>query len=394
MLKPAIITTVRHNVGDDFVREGILHLLESLAGPVEPRLIHKHLPVTVRPEFDWLQRLGLFDKLASFRPNLPWRLSSVLDRLPLNPRTDKVLTGDLLIQSGAPIFWLNDAGDCTQSEWWNPIIEKRWRAKPARSVFWNLAGGTCQPYHSDGEEFAAHPEILDFARRLHDLAEVTTARDDLTARIFALAGRDVPVLPCTSIFAIDRFGITPQPGEYLALNYMPGAGHYPLGQPIDASQWERLFVEFARSVASRAPCLLVCHNQTELRAARALLPEIPTFHSRHHEDYLACYSRALGGIVNRVHAGFALASLGKPAAVIGADTRARMAAHINVPHQFVSEITLSWLSDQADRILAGDDSVATAMIELKNATRKTYQALLAGSLATIGVKIENTQSAN
>ena len=44
--KTSIITTVDHNVGDDFVREGLLYLLSS-AGLVEDvELIHKHSPVT------------------------------------------------------------------------------------------------------------------------------------------------------------------------------------------------------------------------------------------------------------------------------------------------------------------------------------------------------------
>src|SRR5690606_34855694 len=42
-MKVAFITTINHNVGDDFVRAGIMYLLSRVIAPFEPAFIHKHL---------------------------------------------------------------------------------------------------------------------------------------------------------------------------------------------------------------------------------------------------------------------------------------------------------------------------------------------------------------
>jgi hypothetical protein len=55
----AVITTIDHNAGDDFVRQGIIYLLRKKLGETGVALIHKHIPVTVRPEFEWIYYAGL-----------------------------------------------------------------------------------------------------------------------------------------------------------------------------------------------------------------------------------------------------------------------------------------------------------------------------------------------
>jgi hypothetical protein len=90
-----------------------------------------------------------------------------------------------------------------------------------------------------------------------------------------------------------------------------------------------------------------------LTFARRLLPEIATFHSPRHEDYLRCYAKARFGIVNRVHAAFALGSLGKPSVVIGADSRALMAEMIGLTSVFVNDATEEWLMASAARFRTG-----------------------------------------
>ena len=109
-----MITTVRHNVGDDFTREGILYLLkEAWPGvPFAVQNIHKHMPVTVRGGFEWI-RSG--------------RLSRLLDRLPPLSE-DKMLAADMVVQSGAPAYWCHPqypGGHCGLNEWFQPLLIKR-----------------------------------------------------------------------------------------------------------------------------------------------------------------------------------------------------------------------------------------------------------------------------
>jgi len=377
------ITTVHHNVGDDFVREGIVHLLKKVLGSFHIELIHKHLPITARPECDWFYP----GPVAGWIERLPGPsalgISKRLDLIALNPATDRVLSADLLIQSGAPVYWLHGANSCASTEWYAPLIERRWaEAGASRIPLMNLAAGTCQAYPSDGHEFTQSPETLEHIRKFSRLCCVTTLRDQLSAKVLAHAGVAAPVLPCTSIFARRGLGFEPASPEYVALNYMPAGGHYTFGQDINPAKWEETFAAFARWVAKQTRCVLVCHNKKEHLAARRILPEIETFYSEDHAKMLRFYSGARFGILNRVHGAFAIASYNRPSIVIGTDSRACMAEMIGLKHYFVSDMTLGLLQAEYKRL----DSERMLYPELfgKIAARaeQEYSALLEQAMAT------------
>jgi hypothetical protein len=373
----AIITTVQHNPGDDFVREGIVHLLRQVIGDFQPSLIHKHLPITARPGLDWFHLRGVGSKLDAIRPLFALRLSKIVDRIPLNQATDKVVNADVLVQSGAPIYWTGSDGDCQENEWWDPLVERRWMQQPNRGIFLNIAGGTCQHFHSDGSEFRSKPAVLDYIRRFHDLADVTTVRDRLSLEVLRHAGRNAPVLPCTSVFAVDQLRIQPREGSFVALNFMSGGGHFDFGQPIDFAAWERRFVSFAGKLAQRERCMLICHDAKEVSSAQRLLPQIPIFFAEEYRAYLECYARAKYGIFNRVHGAFALASLGKPAVIIGADSRARMAEMLGMECKFVNDATTDWLESQPNNLANRAPSYPAEIQERKSTAERSYISELA-----------------
>jgi hypothetical protein len=161
---------------------------------------------------------------------------------------------------------------------------------------------------------------------------------------------------------------------------MPAGGHFILGQPINVEQWERRFVDMARRLAESDRIVIVCHNAAELAAANRLLPAFEKFYSADYREYLETYSRARWGILNRVHGAFAMASLGKPAAVVGADSRARMASLLDLPTIFVNDASDDWL-DAAALILASRvDSFPSQMAALKVSAARSYDTLLKGAL--------------
>ena len=55
------ITTIDHNVGDDFVREGIKYLLRQIFKGKELsfQYIHKHSPITVRHGFEFFKNVKI-----------------------------------------------------------------------------------------------------------------------------------------------------------------------------------------------------------------------------------------------------------------------------------------------------------------------------------------------
>lgn len=380
-MRVTAITTVRHNVGDDFVREGLLYLLRQVVPIERLALVHKHLPITARPEWDWFYAGGLaakFDRLP--------RLSALavtrrLDRLlPLRESTDKILNTDLLFQSGAPIYWLHGPNSCDRNEWYDPLIRRRWTRRRQEIKFLNLAGGACQEYDSDGSEFAGAKPTLDYIREFYDACVLTTLRDPLAARILERAGRAAPVLPCSSIFARFSLNLRPLPPEYIALNYMPSGGHYTFGALSPAKIWEEAFVRFVQGLPAAGEYRLVCHNRAELQAAQTLFPRIKTFFSEKYSDYLEFFARARFGILNRVHAAFALASFGRPSFVVGNDSRARMSELIGLSCERVDRVTTERLHVEFQRLAQSWESYAPQMEVIQKNSERSYVELLRKAL--------------
>jgi len=383
MTRVSIITTFDHNVGDDFVREGIVYLIQKVLGTARIELIHKHLPITARPSFTWLHSTGIDRRLDRLKPDLTLRVTSRLDTaLPLSPSSDRIRSADILIQSGGPIYWTGPEGNCAHTEWWGPLIERRWVPFANGRPFLNLAGGTCQGYDSDASEFLDQPPVLEHIRRFFDLTALTTLRDELSVEVLRRAGRKGVLLPCTSLFAVDRLEITPVSGEYIVLNYMPTGGHFLLGRTINAEVWEKRFVSIARKLAKRDKVILVCHNKKELDEARRLLPDFEIFQSNDYRAYLRLYSRAKWGILNRVHGCFALASLGKPSAVIGSDSRAKMVQNLGLPEIFVNDATDEWLDATANELDRRATVFPQQMKDLKSAAATQYESLIRRALGS------------
>lgn len=364
-MKVAIITTLRHNVGDDFVRVGIQHLLRQSLPGAELRIecIHKHAPITVRHGFERIRRE---------------RVSRRWDRrLPKWLTRDRIREADLLIQSGAPVYWCHPGAHCAENEWFQPLVRDRYVAFGRRIPFLNLAAGSAQGYHSRGEEFARCELDKAYIREFHGLCQVTTVRDRLAQDILRSLGLEAPMIPCSSIFAVKELGIRPAEGEFVALNYMEGGGHYDWELDLQAARWEEVFRAFYRELRQRERCLFICHNEAEAAAARKIDPEAPIFLSSRFEDYPAIYAKAKYGILNRIHGAFMLASLGKPSFVIGTDTRALMTAEIGLRHAYTNEVDLDRLRAEEKHLQETADSFPARFEAIREKALKDYQEALA-----------------
>lgn len=352
-MSATIITTVRHNIGDDFVREGILHLLAEAGLRLPIEKIHKHSPVTVVHGLEFVRDLRasrMLEPLARFAK--------------IGNRIDEA---KVLIQSGAPIYWCHQGGPhCCDNEWFDPLIRKRFIPNKSGRPFLNLAGGSCQNYHSDGSEITDCPSCRLYLQELFDACELTILRDDLARKMLQLAGRDAKVLPCTSIYARDRHNLHPEPGEYIVLNFMENGGHYTFGQKIDGELWRRQFVQLAKAASKFGHVVIACHSKGEERLSRLLVPGFDCFTvPDNHVEFMRFYARAKWGILNRVHGAFMMASFGKPAVVIGNDSRARMIENMNLPSHFVGDIA----SIGIDRIIDEACSRCATYADESNAIR-------------------------
>ncbi len=191
-------------------------------------------------------------------------------------------------------------------------------------------------------------------------------------------GRDADVLPCTSIFARDHLEIEPAEGEYIVLNFME-RGHFTFGQSIDGEKWRRNFRSIASLAGKMGKVVVACHNERELSLANAVVPDMDAFLvPDDHVEFVRFYARARFGIVNRVHAAFMMASLGKPAAVIGADSRALMIGNMKLPSYYVEDVTD--VAPIVEGIAAQERSYGEVSAEIRQTARRAYVALLRGVL--------------
>jgi hypothetical protein len=338
--KVCFITTVNHNVGDDFVREGIKFLIKKhfKSRNLLFTNIHKHAPITARYGFEW------------FRYN---RLAKRFDHcLPLFFTRDKLIEADLIIQSGAPVYWhFGEKEHCAFNEWFIPLMQRRFKRKMEKAKVFNLAAGTCQPYFSDESEFIHCDQCTRYIKKLYNLSTVTTVRDKLAKTVFNRYGLNVPLIPCSSIFAVDEHQLKPDKKEYVVLNYMDGGGHYKLGQNIESKRWFNEFKVFYTQLKKNNNVVFCCHNQKEVHEVHKIDSQAKIFFEKaNFIEYMKFYSKAKYGIMNRVHGAFLIASYGRPSIIIGTDSRAKMGNEIGLESFFVNEINSDILCAKAKEL--------------------------------------------
>ena len=342
------ITTIDYNVGDDFVREGIKYLIRQIIPDEKITFenIHKHSPITVRHGFEWFKDL----KISKF--TFPSQKLDVL--LPLKITKDRILEADLVIQSGAPVYWCHkDVGShCSENEWYDVLIRRRFN-KNKKAKLLNVAAGSCQGFKSDGSEFKECSKDIEYIKEFYTTSSLTTVRDKIAQNIVSYAGFNPPVIPCPSIFAIDEYNLKPLEQKYLIMNYMKIGGHYTFGKEIKSNRWFDEIKTLYNYVKDKEEILFVCHNKKEIEDAKQIDPYVKTFYSKNFLDYMKIYRNAKYGIVNRVHAAFLMASYGVPSFIIGNDSRATMATEIGLESMFINDVDSKILIDKYENLKNG-----------------------------------------
>jgi hypothetical protein len=356
----SIITTVRHNIGDDFVRDGIVSILREIGRFDEVELIHKHSPVTAVIGCEAIRNL---------------RASRVIDPiLRTIGAKNRIADASLLIQSGAPVYWCHHNGPhCSDNEWFEPLIRKRFLKDRRNRKFISIAGGSCQRYHSDGSELASCEKCRAYIAEFYDVCDLTLLRDDLARRMLNFSGRDAEVLPCTSIFARDHHLINPYSGKYIVVNFMEFGGHFTFGQLIDGINWRKNFVQIASNLQLHGVVIAACHSRLEEMLVKEIMPSLETYIvPDEHEAFMNFYAGARFGIVNRVHAGFMLASFGKPVVVIGNDSRALMLENLNLRSIFVNDVDNLLIDAMIDELLNRENNYIDEIEFIRSKNRKIY----------------------
>jgi hypothetical protein len=345
------MTTVGRNVGDEFIREGIISLLGDAIGPFDSYYVNKH--------------------------DLTSLSTPLLDEIGLVP--DKFEAADVLVQAGAPVFWHLGESRCYREDWvqalWRDRIFPLSRTKP----FLNIGAGTCQAREGDIEPLLGDPECVEFIRRVGACGLVTTARDPLTNALLGRLGVEHELLPCPAFHAARRVnaGRPVPPREVLAVNLMELAGHYLLKPENDPQRWSALVLETLPRLRERFELVFVAHDEAEVRFMRHCnYPHEMIFHSRDYRDYLSLYSRVAGIVANRVHAAVCVAGFGRPAVVLGTDSRIGICRPIGIPAIDTSEATSDWIIDALDRQMNRRGDLLGERLALREESARHYATLI------------------
>ena len=365
------ITTVDHNVGDDFVREGIKYLIKQVLTQTDLHFqnIHKHSPITVRHGFEWFKNI----KISKYA--FPSQKLDVL--LPLGLTKDKILESDIVIQSGAPVYWCHKeyGSHCADNEWFDVLVRRRF-LKNKKAKLLNIAAGSCQEFASDGTEFMQCSKDIKYIKEFYSIASLTTVRDSLAQKILALIGLDAPIIPCPSIFAIDEYALKPQEKKYLVINYMKTAGHYTFSKGIESDKWFNELKSFYSYVKSKENILFVCHNEQEVIDARKIDPKVDIFYSNNFLDFMKVYGSAKYGIMNRVHGAFLMASYGAPSFIVGNDSRAKMASEIGLESMFINDVNSNILINKYESLKTSQLIYQNEFDEIKTKAFNDYYSVL------------------
>jgi hypothetical protein len=374
-MRITFITTIDYNVGDDFVREGLKYLIKSVLHNEELFFenIHKHSPITVRNGFEWFKNL----KLSKF--TFP---SQKLDRLlPLWISRDKILETDLLIQSGAPVYWCHkDFGShCSENEWYETLIKRRFK-KNRKAKLINIGAGTCQSYNSDGSEFLECTNDVKYIKEFYNLSSLTTVRDKLAKKVLNNLGLKPVLLPCPSIFAIDEYKMNAKEKKYVIINFMNLGGHFSFGKKIESEKWYNELLKVYKELKRKEEILFVCHNKNEIEDAIKIDKNANIFFSKNFLDYMKIYSQGKFGIMNRVHGAFLMASYGTPSVIIGNDSRARMSEEIGLDNIFVNDVDADFILKRYNKHINNPDYYSNKFREIKEIALSQYIQILSESL--------------
>jgi polysaccharide pyruvyl transferase WcaK-like protein len=375
-LRLGLLTTLDHNIGDDFIREGLLHCIRQIADgrKVECAMVHKHTPLTIYKKWHPLrllhQRNGRPRRKTKF-----WRRLCERHLPPLGlTRFERC---DAIIQCGTPTIWEG----CRLSEWAGPIWRDVFARLARRGVpVLNLGGGSCYPHERHPETLRGNADEA-FIRLMLDSSRVTTVRDRLSQKLFASLGHETRQIGCPALLAGQAHASPARPTRKVLVNYMAGGGHYEWGQGIDASLWEQTMRQTVGHLRAQGwEPLLLAHDRPELALAARLWPDLPRICPRGMREYFETVRDAAFGIFNRMHASIAAAGLGIPSVAIGTDSRNLMVEATGLPVLYVKEATFERLRSIIDYFQYDRETESHRLLALRETVRKEYADCLRQAL--------------
>lgn len=358
-MKIGLISTIDTNIGDDFIREGIVRALKIALGPrLRFVTINKHDPKTYYP----------YISLTRYLPDGRTRAREFLLRRGRKTRVSRFDRCDLIVQCGAPVLW-HTCGTTTEwrDELWYSIVDKLHDSIPVL----NLAAGSCYPWERQPTTVEL-PEDERFLRRIHGYCRATTVRDHLALQLLSSLGLDASFIPCSASLAPDDPAPRGNDDGPILINYMTGGGHFDWDQHVDKGRWESTVREVIDRLGRRHRLAFLCHDRKEYDLAATLNPSLERLWPKDPQEYARLVSSAKTALCNRMHASVFMSGLGIPSVAVCTDTRLIMVREFGLPGLYVKEADADSLEDQVEQLVRIRNDERDRLLSLKKSTLNSY----------------------
>lgn len=361
--KIALMTTVGVNVGDEFIREGILSFFDEIFSSYKPFYVNKH------------------DMKSLHEPRLDEE--EIL--------TDKFRESDIIVQAGAPVYWNWPwrGNMCYNAEWADELWYKRIFLLRDQKLVLNIGAGACQPYRDSSKTVSGDEKCADFIRKVSHACSWISVRDPLASNILMDLNLDHQILPCPAFHAARRFKDSrPVYGDVIGLNLMPFSGHFSLSEDITEENSLSFHKELVELLRKNHKLIFIAHDEKEYHYMREfkLINEI-VFYSSNYKDYFPVYSQCRGIFANRVHGAVCAAGFGRPSVIVGNDSRLRIAEYIGIPSKYIADTTVHEVVDILESLLFVENIEKDRLLSIREESARKYIKEIS---KTVGVSISKT----
>ncbi len=368
MKRIGLITTLDTNIGDDFIRKGICHVLAEIfkGQQIEFISVNKHKPYTVYPAWHPIHLRDVAERFPVGHNFVRQSADYLFSKMGFSRFDDC----DLIVRCGAPVFW----PDCHQNEWAEPIWHDVVGRLHKRIPVLNLAAGSCYPWERQPDKIE-DPGDAQYIGSILGYCRLTTVRDKLSHNICKSFGYDVPLIPCTAFLAGMGKAASLKAGSHVLINYMSGGGHYGWEQGIDPKEWEKTVRDLISRLKKRHNLVFLCHNELEYQLAKGIEPTLPRMFPKSVQDYFDCISEAKFGICNRMHASVGMAGIGVSSVAICTDTRLLMVSGLGLKTHYVKDATADILEEEVESAVKNLPGEQERLLALQQETWRKYQTV-------------------
>lgn len=356
------ISTIKINPGDNFIKHGIVNLIDEILPDIESETLNKHKPYL---------NLNKFDNSSEFSTN--WRISKYYFRF-INFMTYRYKNENLLyVHCGMPFFY-NFKGFIFKISTFNSLWYKVFYTKKflkSNNKLFLLSIGTTVYSENEYSEILKNQKFIKKVKEIGNKSNLIITRDIKTKEIFNTANIESVNLACSSLFAYGENDINFEEKKYVLINLMKnGSNGY---KNIDKNLiWDSKIVNIVNEIKKDHDIKFVSHSKSDYAFSKNLFPEFENFYFQDWKQYLNIYKMGYAGIFNRIHGAMINTSALNPTICINIDSRIEMLSRLNIPTFNSHDFETSELLEQFNSSIENISTIRTNIQNLKLREKNSY----------------------